>query len=78
MAYFEVELSGKIKPSDEIKWNFNGKKIDFNNSLKYEMESTKNTCKLIIKKIKLDDDGSYGIEVNGSRTNANLTVNGKF
>lgn len=71
-------MSKKISKKDEIKWSFNGRKLDVDNSTKYQMETDNKSCKLIIKNIALDDEGSYAVEVNSSKSSANLTVEGEF
>jgi len=77
-AAFEVEMTRKILPSNEIRWTFNGRKIDIDGFRKYSMEIDNKICRLIIKNVKLEDEGSYAVEVNGSRSSANFTVNGNF
>lgn len=74
-AFFEVEMSKKISLSDEIRWTFNGRKIDVEDFRKYSMELENKICKLKIKKIALEDEGTYAVEVNGSRSSAFLSVN---
>lgn len=74
-AVFEMEMTKKIQPKDEIKWTFNGRKIDPDDK-KYDVETDNKTCRLIIKNITLEDEGDYSVEINGSRSNANLIVEG--
>jgi hypothetical protein len=71
-------MSKKIQARDEIKWTFNCRKIDAENDKKYRIENENKTCKLIIKNITLEDEGTYTVEINGSKSSANLTVDGKY
>lgn len=75
-AFFEIEMSKKIRSKDDITWTFNGRKIDIETDKRYEIERDDNTCRLIIKNIVLEDEGAYTVELNGSRSSANLTVEG--
>lgn len=75
---FEVEMTKKIKPKDEIRWLFNGRRIDTEIDKRYELEIDNKICRLVIKNIVLQDEGNYSIEINNSRSNANLTVEGKI
>jgi hypothetical protein len=75
-AFFEVEMSRATQIKKDIKWTFNGRPIDFESSDKYAFELANKTCKLIIKKIKLEDEGNYAVEINSSKSSATLTVNG--
>lgn len=77
-AAFEVEMTRKILPSNEIRWTFNGRKIDIDDIRKYSMEIDNKLCRLIIRNVKLEDEGSYAVEVNGSRSSANFIVNGNL
>lgn len=43
---------------------------------KYEIINENKTSKLIIKNIILEDEGVYGVEINGSSASANLAVDG--
>lgn len=73
----EVEMSKKISSRDEIKWTFNGRKIDVEDDSRYALEKDNKICRLVIKKVKLEDEGTYAVEVNNSRSSGYLTVNGK-
>jgi hypothetical protein len=73
----EVEMSKKISSRDEIKWTFNGRKIDVEDDNRYALEKDNKICRLVIKKVKLEDEGTYAVEVNNSRSSGYLTVNGK-
>lgn len=75
-AVFEAELSKNIMPSDEIRWTFNGRRIDVDDVKKFSLEKIKNKCLLHIKNVELEDEGSYGIEVNDSKSSANLIISG--
>lgn len=68
-------MSKKITPSDEIRWTYNGRRIDVDDLKKYSMDTDGKKCKLTIKNIRLEDEGTYAVEVNGSRSSASLTVN---
>jgi hypothetical protein len=74
-VFFEVELTKKAKRSDQIKWTLNGKKIDSDVDARYSIESNDKKSKLIIKNVRLEDEGNYALEVNGTKTSAQLTVN---
>jgi titin len=76
-AYFEVECSKKISSRDEIKWMFNSRKIDLDlQDQKYRMQLDGKLCRLVIKSIKLEDEGNYSIDINENhRSTAKLTVN---
>ncbi len=76
-AFFEIATSTKIHPTkDEVRWTLNGRKLDVDDERKYSMRVEAKACKLIIKKIRLEDEGTYMIDINGnSRSSAQLTVN---
>lgn len=74
-AFFEIECSKKIQSSDEFRWTLNGRRIDTDDLRKYRLDTDGKHCKLIIKNIRLEDEGTYNVEVNGSRSSAFLTVN---
>ena len=74
-TFFEVELTKQPKRADQIKWTFNGKKVDAEVDSHYSIESSNKFCKLVIKKVRLEDEGNYSLEVNGAKTTAQLTVN---
>ena len=74
-AFFEIETSKKIHLKDEIRWTQNGRRLDTDDERKYSLKTESKTCKLIIKKIRLEDEGVYTIDINGSRSTAQLTVN---
>lgn len=63
-----------ISDNDEIKWSYNGRKLD--KGAKYSFENKGNKSKLVIKNIVLEDEGTYAVEINNSRSSASLTVNG--
>ena len=71
---FTAELSKKTSPGDDFRWTMNGRKIDVDDFMKYSMQTEGNLCKLIVKKIRLEDEGAYAVEINGSRSSANLFV----
>ena len=73
----EVEMSKKVSSRDEIRWTFNGRKIDVEDDNRYALEKDNKICRLVIKKVKLEDEGTFAVEVNNSRSSAYLTVNGK-
>lgn len=74
---FEIEMTKKIQPKDEIHWTFNGRKIDADiDSRRYEIQKDNKISRLVIKNVVLEDEGSYSVEINGSRSSANLVVDG--
>lgn len=70
----DCEMSKKISSSDEIRWTFNGRRID--DDKRYGMDNEGKSCKLILKNVVLEDEGTYAVEINGSRSSAHLTVKG--
>jgi rRNA maturation protein Nop10 len=74
---FEIETSTKIHPTkDEVRWTLNGRRLDTDDERKYSFRVDGKHCKLVIKKVKLEDEGTYMITLNGeSRSSAQLTVN---
>jgi titin len=77
VAFFEIELVKQIKETDPIKWTFNGRRVDLKGN-KYAVEARGNKSKLLIKNIRLEDEGNYTVEVNNSSSTATLTVNGNY
>lgn len=75
LTYFEVELTKKAKRTDQIKWSFNGRKVDSDVDARYSIETSNKMCKLVIKNVCLEDEGTYSIDVNGVKTSAQLIVN---
>lgn len=75
-ACFEIEMSKKISVNEEIRWTYNGRKIDVDDVNKYELKFENKICKLIVKKIRLEDEGTYAVEINGTRSSAFLFVDG--
>ena len=73
-AVFTIEASKKISPGDDFRWTMNGRRIDTDDLMKYSMQTEGKMCRLIIKKIRLEDEGAYAVEINGSRSSANLFV----
>ena len=53
VTFFEVEMSKKISKSDQVKWSFNGRKIDSDVDARYAVETNNKVSKLIIKKGKM-------------------------
>ncbi len=70
-------MTNYIQETDEILWTFNGTKVD-PKGIKYIVEKNSFNCKLKIKDIRLDDEGEYAVEVNGSKSCAYLIVNGNL
>jgi hypothetical protein len=75
-AFFEIELLRPINENDDIKWSLNGRKLE--KGAKYGVESNRNKCRLIIKDITLEDEGTYAVEINNSKSSALLIVEGLF
>lgn len=67
-------MNKPIKENDDIKWTFNGKRVVKGN--KYAILSNGNKSRLTIRHIRLEDEGSYGVELNNSSSSATLVVNG--
>ena len=75
---FEFELNKKLSSSDQFKCTFNGRRIEVEDSKKYALQAADNNmCQFIVKNIRLEDEGTYGAEINGTRTSASLIVKGK-
>lgn len=77
-VHFEFETSKKYKPTDKLRWTLNGRKLDHQDSTKYafETELTKfKLTKFIIKNVKLEDEGQYQAEMNGTKAQGYLLVN---
>lgn len=73
-AFFEVELVKLISENDDLRWSFNGRRLDKGD--KYNIESNGYKSKLIIKSISLEDEGTYAVEINNSKSSAHLIVEG--
>lgn len=73
---FEIEMTKKIQPKDKIHWTFNGRSIDPDLDKRYDVQLDNKICRLVIKNVVLEDEGAYSVEINGSRSSANLTVDG--
>ncbi len=65
-----------ISENDDIRWSFNGRRLDKGD--KYNIESNGYKSKLIIKSISLEDEGTYAVEINNSKSSAHLIVEGKL
>jgi hypothetical protein len=65
-----------IKENDDIKWTFNGKRAV--KGTKYAILSNGNKSRLTIRNIRLEDEGTYAVEINNSSSSATLVVNGNF
>jgi len=74
VAFFEIELVKQIKETDPIKWTFNGRRLDLKSGNKYVVEARGNISKLLIKNVRLEDEGNYAVDVNNSSSTASLTV----
>jgi len=73
---FELETTKKFKASDKIRWSVNGRKLDHEDSSKYSMEAVSATiARFTIKNVRLEDEGSYQAEMNGTKANGYLSVN---
>ena len=73
---FEFELNKKFSSSDQFKCTFNGRRIEVKFSKKYALQAAdNNVCQFIyVKNIRLEDEGTNGDEINGTRTSARLIV----
>lgn len=72
----DTTLTAKLStPRIDVKWYKNGKPID--SSDKYEVISAGATKKLVIKKVKLDDQDEYTCVAANIKTTTKLKVEGK-
>ena len=73
-AFFEIELIKPISENEDVKWSFNGRKLE--KGAKYGVDSNRNKCRLIIKDITLEDEGTYAVDINNTKSSALLIVEG--
>jgi len=73
---FEFETSKKFKASDKIRWSVNGRRVEHEDASKYSMEAVSNTlARFTIRNVRLEDEGSYQAEMNGTKASGYLLVN---
>lgn len=76
-AFFEIEMTKKVKKTDKFKFTLNGRRLDIDDASKYVCENNDCILKFVIKNIRLEDEGTYVAEINGTKANGYLLVKGK-